>query len=65
MSGSERLLTTVQAAEQLCIPAATLRAIRRRREIAAVNVGTARRPIWRYRQADLDRWVRARTVPVA
>lgn len=60
---SDRLLTTIEAAALLNIPATTLRAIRRRGEITAVNVGTPRRPVWRYTRAGLDQWVRARTVP--
>jgi hypothetical protein len=59
------LLTTEQAAELLAITPYRMRRIRRERRIDAVNVGTERRPEWRYTRVALDAYQRRNTTKAA
>lgn len=55
-----RLLRTVEVAQLLNEPESTVRQRIRRRELPAINVGTARSPRWRVDESDLQAWLDAR-----
>lgn len=55
---TRKLLTAGEVANLLRLDLSTVRRKTRRSEIpGAINLGTPQRPIWRYDQAALDRWL--------
>lgn len=64
-SSVEALLKAEDIAKVLDITDEQVRILRRRGEISGINVGTVRRPIWRYDPAELRRFIAARTSKAA
>lgn len=61
-----KLLTTTETADLLGIPLRSFRALQRQhRTPPAINVGTQRRPVYRFDPADIDRWIAARKTKAA
>lgn len=54
-------MTIEQVAKFLQIDVSTLRRWTRRREIPAINIGTDKRPLWRYDRKALDKWLKDRS----
>lgn len=55
-----RLLTVADVAEHLNVPATRARKLIRRRELASINIGSPRRPEWRVRPSDIEKYLQAR-----
>lgn len=56
-----RLLTVADVAETLNVPATRVRKHIRRGDLAAINIGSPRRPEWRVEPAAVTRFKQART----
>lgn len=59
------LLTPDQVAERLAVPVSTVWLMIRRHDLAAHNIGTRLRPIYRISEAQLDEFLTARLATTA
>lgn len=61
-SGATRLVTAAQVAERFSVDIETVYRHTRRGHYKAfvINLGTERRPVWRYDEARLERWIDTR-----